>query len=63
LIQDALDLSRIENNKLELNFDFFDIGNTINEVKEILDFQIKEKHLSFFVKIDNNVPQKIYSDQ
>jgi signal transduction histidine kinase len=63
LIQDALDLSRIENNQLELNFDFFDIDNTINEVKEILDFQIKEKHLSFYVKIDNNVPQQIYSDQ
>jgi signal transduction histidine kinase len=63
LIQDALDLSRIDNNKFELNFDFFDIRNTINEVREILEFQIKEKHLNFFVRIDNLIPQQIYSDQ
>ena len=32
VIEDALDLSRIENNKFEVNLSFFDIRKTIDEI-------------------------------
>jgi cell cycle sensor histidine kinase DivJ len=40
LVNDALDISRIENNTFEINVEPFDIRETIKEVTEILDFQI-----------------------
>jgi cell cycle sensor histidine kinase DivJ len=40
LVNDALDISRIENNTFEINVEPFDIRETVKEVTEILDFQI-----------------------
>lgn len=39
VIEDALDMSRIENNKFTLNFEEFDIRDLINEVESIMVFQ------------------------
>jgi signal transduction histidine kinase len=38
VIEDALDISRLENNKFELNKELFDVRQTINEVSQIMDF-------------------------
>jgi len=38
VIEDALDISRLENNKFELNKELFDIRKTIKDVSEIMDF-------------------------
>ena len=40
VVEDALDLSRIENNKFEISLAFFDIRKTIYEVKDTMEFQI-----------------------
>jgi signal transduction histidine kinase len=38
LIEDALDMSRIENNKFEINEEEFEVRDTIKEVVDIMDF-------------------------
>ena len=41
MIEDALDMSRLENNKFEIFKDFFDIRQVIDEVANIMRFQIE----------------------
>lgn len=38
VIEDALDMSRIENNKFDIISEFFDIRSTIEEVCQIMSF-------------------------
>lgn len=38
VIEDALDMSRIENNKFEVNPEYIDIRKAIDEVIQIMDF-------------------------
>jgi signal transduction histidine kinase len=38
LIEDALDISRIENGKFEINIEGFSIKNVVEEVIEIMEF-------------------------
>ena len=38
VIEDALDLSRIENNQFEINQSFIDIRQLVSEVTSIMDF-------------------------
>ena len=39
LINDLIDLAKIENNKFSLNLEYYDLPQTINETLEILLFQ------------------------
>lgn len=41
VIEDALDMSRLENNKFEINCELFDIRKIVKEVTEIMDFQMR----------------------
>jgi signal transduction histidine kinase len=45
LIEDALDMSRIENNKFEVNLASFNIREIIEETASIMRFQIEQKKL------------------
>ena len=38
LVNDLIDLAKIENNKFSLNQDFFDLPNTVHQTLEILLF-------------------------
>jgi signal transduction histidine kinase len=38
LIEDALDISRLENNKFQLFNEIFNIRNTIEEIRTLLEF-------------------------
>ena len=40
VIEDALDMSRIENNKFSINSELFNLPTAINEVCEIMRFQV-----------------------
>ena len=62
VIEDALDISRIENGKFEINKSEFNFRNTVNEVADIMKFQLEQKKLQFLVLINNNVPVTILSD-
>ena len=45
VIQDALDVSRLENNKFNLFKEYFIIRDAVNEVCEIMEFQFNQKKL------------------
>ena len=63
VIEDALDMSRIENDKFEILKELFNIRDALKEVCEVMDFQVQQKKLLFHVKVDDEVPELILSDQ
>ena len=63
MIEDALDISRLENNKFEINKDLFDLRGTCNELADIMKFQIEQKGIEMKLKISRSVPSVIFSDQ
>ena len=62
LIDDALDMCRIENNKFTIQLENFNIRETVKEVTDIMDFLIKSKGLKIIINISRNVPEIILSD-
>ena len=63
IVEDALDMGRIENNKFETQLENFDIRNVINEVSSILLFGIEHKQLKLLTIVEDSVPQVIRTDQ
>ena len=43
LINDLIDLAKIENNKFSLNQEYYNLANTIHQTLEILLFQANQK--------------------
>lgn len=62
MIEDALDISRLENNKFQIFKELFDLRLLVKEVTEILGFQIEEKGLKLELTIHKSVPGRVYSD-
>ncbi len=63
LINDILDLSKVEAGKISLNYDYFDLRSTMAELKSIFSLSVKEKALNFLLDIDPNMPKCIYTDE
>jgi len=63
LINDILDLSKIESGKLRISKGYVNINNLINEMEIIFKEQLKNKGIDFQVKIANDVPNVIISDE
>ncbi len=63
LINDILDLSKIESGKIEINFTPTDIRNLINEVKQIFAIKLSEKNLKFNIKYTDDVPGILNIDE
>jgi len=57
VIEDALDMSRIENKKFSILLEFMDIREAVKEVSEIMRFQVESKKLKLDILIEDNVPQ------
>ncbi|GHV94510.1 hypothetical protein AGMMS50293_08300 [Spirochaetia bacterium] len=62
IINDILDMSKIEANKLELSFVNFDFSAMIQSAVNVISFKIEEKHQSLNVNIDRNIPPFLYGD-
>ncbi|CBN54145.1 MULTISPECIES: PAS domain S-box protein [Kamptonema] len=62
LINDILDLSKIEAGKLQLQYEPVDVRSLVREIQEILDPKALKKSLSLLVEIDENVPTAILFD-
>lgn len=60
LLNDILDLSRIEANKLELNLKRHDIHRIVDEVQNVFTKQAKKKHLTF--SVINELPSPFLMD-
>lgn len=62
IINDILDLSKIEAGKIELEQIDFSIQNVLKNVKDIMQFKAEEKGLLLNEKIEANVPQVLIGD-
>jgi signal transduction histidine kinase/DNA-binding LytR/AlgR family response regulator len=63
LINDILDLSKIEAGKLELEFDYVDSRHFFNEFDKIFALKASEKGIKFLVEISSGTPAGIYVDE
>jgi len=62
VINDVLDMSKIEANKLELSPVEFDFEKMVQKVVAVVSYRAEEKRQSLTVNIDNNVPEFIVAD-
>jgi signal transduction histidine kinase/DNA-binding response OmpR family regulator/HAMP domain-containing protein len=62
LINDILDLSKVESGKLELNLEQLYLEDLVNMTKNLFDPVIRKKGLKFITKIDKGLPEYIITD-
>jgi signal transduction histidine kinase/CheY-like chemotaxis protein len=63
IINDILDMSKIETGKMELNPIEYEIPSLINDAIQLNAVRIGEKQLEFIVDIDENMPSRLYGDE
>ena len=63
VINDILDMSKIEANKLELVPAEFDFENMIIKVTDVIMFRVGEKKQSFTVFLDEGIPSTLVEDE
>jgi CheY-like chemotaxis protein len=63
LINDILDLSKIEAGRLEINPEPVNLNRLVEEVQQIFTMKVSEKHLEFFVDIDPAIPNALFLDE
>jgi PAS domain S-box-containing protein len=63
LINDILDLSKIEAGKLELEFDYVDTNAFFSEFERIFSLKVLEKGLKFDMEIASGTPPGVYIDE
>ena len=63
LIENILDLSKIEAGKMTLNVSNFDFYSLLEEVEDLLHFKAENKGLQLLFDYDENLPQYISTDE
>jgi len=62
VINDILDISKIEANKLELSLSNFDFENMLQKVVNVINFRVDERRQQFYINIDNKIPHTLIGD-
>jgi len=62
IINDILDLSKIESGKLTIDKIDFDLTKMLNSSIDLIRFKAKEKNLRVRIKYSKNIPKKLYGD-
>jgi len=62
IINDVLDMAKIEANKLELVPVEYDFNQMFNNVTSVINFRVEEKRQSLTINIDENIPRFIIGD-
>ena len=63
IINDILDISKIESGKMELVLDNYYTSQLLNDVSMIISPQVSQKGLRFETEIDQNLPRSLYGDK
>ncbi|MDR1908723.1 MAG: response regulator [Spirochaetaceae bacterium] len=62
VINDILDMSKIEANKFELSPADFDFEKMLRKVSNVINFRVEEKQQNFAVHIDKRIPHYLHGD-
>jgi signal transduction histidine kinase/CheY-like chemotaxis protein len=62
VINDILDMSKIDANKLELSPENFNFEGMLKQVVNVINFRVEEKRQKFTIHIDRRIPQNIICD-
>jgi PAS domain S-box-containing protein len=62
VINDILDMSKIEANKLELSAVSFDLEKVLKNVTDVVNFRVAEKQQNLTVRIGDDVPRSLMGD-
>ncbi len=63
LINDILDLSKIESGRLELQYSPVDLRILLMEIEQIFILRVQKKAIQFFVDVNSKVPVILYLDK
>ena len=63
IINDILDISKIESGKMELIPDVYYTARLLNDVVLIIEPQAQKKGLQFKIKVDETIPKQLYGDK
>jgi len=56
LIEDLLDLAKMENSVFKLNHDYFNLIDVITEAFNIVSFSAEEKNIKLLLEVDRSKP-------
>lgn len=62
IINDILDISKIESGKMELINDNYYVATLLNDVALIVGYQAQKKGLHFEMQVDETIPKELYGD-
>ena len=62
VINDVLDMSKIESGKFELSPIEFDFEKMVRKVVNVINFRVEEKRQALHVSIDKKIPRKLLGD-
>jgi signal transduction histidine kinase len=62
VIEDMLDVTRIENKQFEIFKSLFNFRQAVTDVCDIMCFQLQQKGLGFAVSVKDSVPAEVFSD-
>ena len=63
IINDVLDLSKIESGKMEIVAADYDIRMLIVDIENMISMRAEEKNLKFVIEADKTIPMKLYGDE
>jgi len=63
LINDILDLSKIEAGKMEIVDDYYKLSSVLNDVVNMVQIKTEQKHLDFVVEVEQSIPDCLFGDE
>lgn len=62
IINDILDLNKIESGKMEIVPVTYDISNMVYDISNMIRFRAEDKNLSFSISVSKDIPTKLHGD-
>ncbi|WP_069659071.1 response regulator [Arcticibacter eurypsychrophilus] len=63
LINDILDLSKIESGKMDIELEDIDLNTIVSDLQQLFDEVAQNKKISFSIQIEKGTPKSIYTDK